>query len=183
LLQRISFPIDSIHSFAYEDADSGQLLSGVPIFASGRIAMIVSLNLHNRKLSWLAALLLAILPAAGCKTPAERREEKMEAAARARAEAHQRAIADIVELVHNHTSDTVIINLIHSNHVNYALTADDIVYLKSQGADDAVVTAMQATSARVPRPGVIVNGPPPPPPPVYVEPGPVVVGVGSGWRR
>jgi hypothetical protein len=145
--------------------------------------MIVSLNLDKSRLFWLSALFVAVATTTGCKTPAERKEERMEAAARARAEAHQRAIADVVELAHNHTSDPVIINMIHSNHTNYALTAADIVYLKSQGVDDAVVTTMQATSTRVPPPAVYVNGPPPPPPPVYVEPGPVVVGVGGGWRR
>jgi uncharacterized protein YcfJ len=121
----------------------------------------------------------------------DKHEEKVQQAvaqAQADAAAHMLTTAQVVDMVHNHTSDTIIINQIRTSGSVYHLTADDITYLQSQGVSDAVITEMQATASRPyyyprrvyvdpPPSGVVIYRDPPPP---------VVVGVGVGggcYRR
>ncbi len=102
----------------------------------------------------------------------------------AQAAAEQRALHndDVVYMVKTGVSDQVIINSIRERGGRFDTSPQDIVNLKSNGVDDAVVYAMQTTpppSAMVPPPGGVVYGPPPGP----------AVGVvvrpawGWGWGR
>jgi hypothetical protein len=84
---------------------------------------------------------------------------------------------DVVQMVHNHVDDGLIINQIRTSGTVFHLSAGEITWLKQNGVSDAVVVAMQATA----------NQPPPPPPPapvstVYVEPAPPVF-IGVGYHR
>jgi osmotically inducible lipoprotein OsmB len=98
-------------------------------------------------------------------------------------QARQMSLNEIVQMKQQGQSDTIIINQIVSTGSIFALTSDDINYLRSQGVSDQVISVMQQWRARVvypygapPPPGYVVVQPPPPPPP------PVVIGVGVGGR-
>jgi hypothetical protein len=87
---------------------------------------------------------------------------------------------DIAQLAHDHVADEVIINQIRTSGTVFALTVNDINYLKQNGVSDAVIAEMQNTVYRCPRrvytpaPVVIVDPGPPPPPPIGV-------GIGFGY--
>ena len=77
--------------------------------------------------------------------------------------AQQAAINNVVQLVHQHVSDPVIINQIRTSGMIYHLTSPDIEYLKSNGVSDPVVLEMQGTAMRGPQPVAVVGQPAPPP--------------------
>ncbi len=84
--------------------------------------------------------------------------------------ARQMSLNDIVQLTQQGQSDTIIINQILSTNSVFALTSDDINYLKQQRVSDQVIQVMQT------RRSVVIL--PPPPGAVYVGPPPAPVGVG-----
>jgi surface antigen len=119
----------------------------------------------------------------------EQRTQAQIAAAEARAQAqNQVGIADVIQMVHSHVDDALIISQIRSSGSVFHLSAQDVVMLKQNGVSDAVVQEMQATAYRAPRrvytatpvyapaytSSVYVVEPAPPPP---------VVGVGFGYTR
>ena len=85
---------------------------------------------------------------------------------------------EVIKLVQQGQGETVIINHIRANRMTFALTADDLNYLKANNVPDRVIAFMQESGQRVaysPRPRVIreeviVERP------VYVAPPPVVYG-------
>jgi uncharacterized protein YcfJ len=118
----------------------------------------------------------------------EQRTQAQIAADEARAQAQsQIGIADVIQMVHSHISDDVIINQIRASGTVFHLSAQDVVMLKQNGTSDAVVREMQATAYRQPRrvysavpaySSSVYVVEPVPPPPVAVG-----FGYGYGWRR
>ncbi len=100
-------------------------------------------------------------------------EDKAEQRAMAEAQARAVTLPQIAQMTQQRISDAVIINQIRASGSVYNLSSNDLVWLKSQGVSDAVITEMQATAYRYPPPGMYVAEPPP------VEVG---VGVGFGHR-
>ncbi|GIW79203.1 MAG: hypothetical protein KatS3mg105_1010 [Gemmatales bacterium] len=93
--------------------------------------------------------------------------------------------AEIIQMVHGHISDSVIIAKIRSSGTVFHLTAQDVLDLKANGVSDAVIQEMLATAQRA-RPAAYVK-PVYAPRPVYVVeehyyPRPVV-GIGFGYHR
>ncbi len=85
----------------------------------------------------------------------------------------------VVKLSQAHMTDDVIINFIKNSGKVYSLSADDMIYLNSQGISQAVVSALLQTKASAPPPGPDSAPPPaeaPPPaaaaPPVAPAPAP-----------
>jgi hypothetical protein len=94
------------------------------------------------------------------------------------------ALPDIAQMTRSGLSDAVIIGQIRSTRSTYALSPQDLEWLKSQGVTDGVILEMQSTAGRVaPAPRVYAR--PYGPDVVYVErfpPPPVVFGFGWGPR-
>jgi hypothetical protein len=93
------------------------------------------------------------------------------------------SLTDIASLTQHGTSDGIIINQIRTTGSVYRLTAAQIEWLQQSGVHEGVISEMQQTAYRAPRP---VYGPPPVQPVYVVEPvyaPPPVVGVGFGWGR
>jgi hypothetical protein len=121
----------------------------------------------------------------------EHSEKREEARAVAAAQARALGLTDVVNLVQQHVGDEVIINQIRTSGTVYNLSANEIVWLRSNGVSEPVIMEMQATATRYPRvysprpyyPGTVyvVDPGPPPPPPVSVGVG-VGVGVGGRWH-
>jgi len=91
-------------------------------------------------------------------------------------------VTDIVQMVRQGMSDTVIINEIRTTgSVFYNLSPNDLAFLHQNGVDDAVITEMQTTVQRVPQ--RVYTAAPVYAQPVYVydPPPPVAVGVGFGY--
>jgi hypothetical protein len=88
---------------------------------------------------------------------------------------------DIVQLVHQHVSDDIIVSQIRSTGSVYHLSAQDLVWLKQNGVSDLVIREMQATAYRAPRRVYTAT---PVYQPVYMvpEPPPVRVGFGVGYH-
>jgi hypothetical protein len=106
-------------------------------------------------------------------------EHKAEARAAAAAAAARPPLSleEVVRLTAGGSSDTIIINQIRLSGSVYYLSAGDIEYLHNHGVREPVISEMQATAARVPRPVYA-----PVPQPVYVYPAPPPpVGVGVGF--
>src|SRR5271170_7890584 len=89
-------------------------------------------------------------------------------------------ISEVVKLSQAHQSDDVILGYLRNGGATYALTADEIIYLNSQGVSQKVIAALQsspgpggpaiAPPGNVPPPGTV----PPPgsvPPPGTIPPG------------
>ncbi len=116
---------------------------------------------------------------------AEQRTQAQIAAAEARS---QLGVADVIQMVHNHVSDGVIISQIRSSGTVYHLSAQDVLTLKQNGVSDVVVQEMLATANRVPR--RYYSAAPVYTPVVYEPayvvapaPPPVAVGVGFGYTK
>ena len=106
--------------------------------------------------------------------------EKKVAAAQAQAQLDK---LDVVRMVQAHMSDEIIINQIRTGGSKFHLTAEDIIWLKSNGVSDRVIAEMQATAARPQR---VYTTAPVVTQPVYVvepAPAPPVVGVGFGYTH
>jgi hypothetical protein len=106
-------------------------------------------------------------------------QKRAQAAAQAQAVANQRALQlpDIVNLTASGTNEQIIINQIRSTGTVYNLSANDIMYLRTNRVSDGVIAEMQATAYRPQR--VYMSAPPPP---VVVYDTPPAVGVGVVYR-
>jgi hypothetical protein len=90
-------------------------------------------------------------------------------------------LQEVVKLTQAKMGDDVIKNYINSTGRTYRLSADDIIYLNSQGVSSGVISALQATAAANPNPPPAVPPPaapvapatypqpPPSPPPASVQ--------------
>lgn len=106
------------------------------------------------------------------------------AAAALEAQRPRVSLQDVVRMTHQHLPDHLIINEIRTTNSVYDLSPNDVIYLKSQGVSDPVITEMQNRRVAVvqpvhvvePRPLVVretyVVHPAPPPPHMHV---------GFGW--
>lgn len=76
------------------------------------------------------------------------------------------AASEIVKLAQAKINDDTIIAYVKSTRANYSLSADQILYLRQQGASEAVITAMlgQATAAAPPVAPPAAPAPAAPPP-------------------
>jgi hypothetical protein len=109
----------------------------------------------------------------------ERKQEARLAAATA-AQHPPLTLQDVVSLAQQHVSDEIIVSQVRNSGSVYSLTADDIIWLKQNGVSDWVVREMQLTASyprRVYTPVPVYAAP------VVVEPAPVAVGFGFGFRR
>jgi osmotically inducible lipoprotein OsmB len=93
-----------------------------------------------------------------------------QAYAQAQAAANQRALQlpDVVAMVNSGVSEGVVIGQIRSTGTVYNLSANDILYLRSNNVSDGIISEMQATAYRPQRvyttaPPVVLYDPPPPP--------------------
>ena len=101
-------------------------------------------------------------------------------------------LQEIVKFTQAHMSDDVIVSYIKNANKTYSLSADDMLYLNSQGVSQAVLAAMlSAKSAGVPAPApapVATPAPEPPAsslpvPPPTPGPGPAPFRLPRLWRR
>src|ERR1700722_5484071 len=82
-------------------------------------------------------------------------------------------VQEVLTLARQHMDDSVITNYIMSTGKTYKLSADDIIYLNSQGVSQGVITALLQTSSNTantqtappPAPAPPAPRPPAPPPP------------------
>lgn len=83
------------------------------------------------------------------------------------------SIADVQAMVQAQVSDSVIVSQIQNSSTRYALTADQIIALKSAGASDAVLNAMINSASKAPvQTTTTVEQGPSVYPYVYVDPWP-----------
>ncbi len=83
-------------------------------------------------------------------------------------------LQEVVKLSQAKMGDDVIKNYISSTGKAYRLSADDIIYLNSQGVSPGVISTLQATAANNPNPPApapAYSAPPPPPTPAAVAGG------------
>ena len=59
-------------------------------------------------------------------------------------------LQEIVKLAQAHMSDDVILNFIKGSGKSYTLSADDMLYLNSQGVSQAVIAALMQTRSAAP---------------------------------
>ena len=111
----------------------------------------------------------------------EKRAQEAVAAAQAAQARQQLGLMDIAQMTQQHISDPVIINQIRATNSYYVLSAQDTIWLKQNGVSDVVITEMMATAQRYPR-RVYAPGPVYAEPVIVVDPPPVAVGVGVGFR-
>jgi len=79
------------------------------------------------------------------------------------------AAQEVVKLAQSHLGDDVITSYIKNANASYSLSADDIVYLKTQGVSQNIISLMlqrAAPAASAPEAGAAA---PPPPPPASSE--------------
>ena len=81
-------------------------------------------------------------------------------------------LQEVVKLTQAKMGDDVIRNYIISTGRTYRLSADDIIYLNSQGVSSGVIGALQATAAANPNPPPVAAAPSAPPPPAPTGPAP-----------
>jgi hypothetical protein len=80
-------------------------------------------------------------------------------------------LQEVVKLSQSHMGDDVILNYIRSSGKSYRLSADDIIYLNSQGVSQGVISALQSTVIAPPNQVPVAATPmptptePPPAPP------------------
>jgi hypothetical protein len=82
-------------------------------------------------------------------------------------------LQEAVKLSQSHMGDDVIVNFIRNSGKSYRLSADDIIYLNSQGVSQGVISALQTASSASPAP--VVSAPTTPPPPAPMPAPPVAV--------
>jgi surface antigen len=85
-------------------------------------------------------------------------------------QARQMSLNEIVQMKQQGNPDNIIIQQIRTTGSIFALTSDDINFLRQQGVSDQVISEMQQRTMRVvypygPPPGFVVVQPPLPPPP------------------
>ena len=151
---------------ASDNTERGAVTGGVVGTAVGAVAGAAA---HAP----LAGAAIGALAGTAIGATAGHAEDKAEQRAAAQAAYAQRTalpIDQIVSMTQQRVNDTLIINQIRASGAVYSLTGNDIVYLRSQGVSDAVISEMQATAVRYPQPVYQPSR-------VYVDP-PVAVGVG-----
>ena len=81
-------------------------------------------------------------------------------------------LQEVVKLSQSHMGDDVIVNYIRSTGKSYRLSAEDIIYLSSQGVSQGVISALQTASSANPNPPPVASAPttPPSPPPPGASP-------------
>jgi hypothetical protein len=85
-------------------------------------------------------------------------------------------LQEVVKLAQAHMSDDVILSFIKGSGKSYILSADDMLYLNSQGVSQPVITAlMQTKSAALAAPAAPAAPAPAPPPAVMPAPAPAPV--------
>ena len=72
-------------------------------------------------------------------------------------------LQEVVKLSQSHMGNDVIVNYIKNSGKSYSLSADDLVYLSSQGVSQGVISALQTASSANPNPPVTVHPPTTPP--------------------
>ena len=83
-------------------------------------------------------------------------------------------VNDVVQMSQRNVGEELIINQIYNSSTAFNLTSNDIIYLREQGVNERIISAMQAHRGyRVVRPGGVVYVDPVPPP--------VAVGIGFGY--
>src|ERR1035438_5765313 len=87
-------------------------------------------------------------------------------------------LQEVVKLSQSHMGDDVILNYVKSSGKSYKLSADDLIYLNSQGVSQGVISALQTASSASPNPPPVVSAPEPPAAmaPTPAAPGPVPPG-------
>src|SRR5580693_9945851 len=73
-------------------------------------------------------------------------------------------LQEVVKLAQAQMSDDIITTYIRNSGKNYTLSADDLIYLKSHGVDQNVITTLQSVA--------VTSQPAPPPAPMAPEPPP-----------
>jgi hypothetical protein len=76
-------------------------------------------------------------------------------------------LQQIVKLAQAHMTDDVILGFVKGSGKSYTLSADDMLYLSSQGVSQAVISALLQSKGPAPSASVSVGTPPPAPPPTY----------------
>jgi len=76
-------------------------------------------------------------------------------------------LQEVVKLAQAHMSDDVILSFIKSSGKTYTLSADDMLYLNSQGVSQPVMSALVQSRSAAPAAPAAVSVPTPAPPPVY----------------
>jgi hypothetical protein len=84
------------------------------------------------------------------------------------------SLAEIQAMVQAHVSDPVIVSQIQNSPTRYALTADQIIALKTTGASDTVLTALINTAGKPPAQATTVVQSSYVYPAVYVNPWPFI---------
>ena len=80
-------------------------------------------------------------------------------------------LQEVVKLSQAHMGDDVIVNYVRNSGKSYKLSADDLIYLNSQGVSQGVISALQTATPAGPNPPPVT---PPPATPASYAPTPAV---------
>src|ERR1035441_2229612 len=80
-------------------------------------------------------------------------------------------LQEVVKLSQAHMGDDVILNYVRNSGKSYKLSADDLIYLNSQGVSQGVISALQTATPAGPNPPPVT---PPPATPASYAPTPAV---------
>src|ERR1039458_2811806 len=73
-------------------------------------------------------------------------------------------LQEVVKLSQAHMGDDVILNYVRNSGKSYKLSADDLIYLNSQGVSQSVISALQSSTSASPPPPPVALAPAPPAP-------------------
>ena len=87
-------------------------------------------------------------------------------------------LQEVLKLTKAQMGDDVIVNYVKSSGKSYELSADDLIYLNSQGVSQGVISALQSASSASPNPPPVIASPeiPAPMAPTPATPGPIPPG-------
>ena len=68
-------------------------------------------------------------------------------------------LQEVVKLSQAHMGDDVIVNYIRNSGKSYKLSADDLIYLNSQGVSQGVISALQTATSPSPNPAPVAPAP------------------------
>src|ERR1017187_8749103 len=68
-------------------------------------------------------------------------------------------LQEVVKLSQAHMGDDVIVNYVRNSGKSYKLSADDLIYLNSQGVSQGVISALQAATSPSPNPAPVAPAP------------------------
>src|ERR1035437_6169014 len=71
-------------------------------------------------------------------------------------------LQEVVKLSQAHMGDDVILNYVRNSGKSYKLSADDLIYLNSQGVSQSVISALQSSTPASPTPPPVAPAPAPP---------------------